>query len=147
MDWELVCRSSKRHRRMFHVVLTWVRAFRRSSVLLVSLLSVLALAAVFYAYVLYQWNAAQLAVKDHRLDEARACLKICLAVWPRSATVHLLAARAARLNGDFGVAEEHLDRCLLCDASLKEDVDLEYLLLRVQKGDVDFVGPRLLVYV
>jgi predicted Zn-dependent protease len=65
-----------------------------------------------WQYALYQWRAAELAVKEDRPAEAQDRLKFCLRVWPRSPDVHLLAARAARLAGDLSDAETHLNRCI-----------------------------------
>src|SRR5437016_8161754 len=65
----------------------------------------------WYAFALHQWHAAQEALQEDRLPEARSRLEYCLTVWPSSVPVHLLTARAARLSGDFKVAESHLNRC------------------------------------
>src|SRR5438445_13408846 len=65
-----------------------------------------------YFYALHQWHAAETEVREGRPAEARSHLNVCLFVWPRSARVHLLAARADRLSGDLEGAEAHLNRCL-----------------------------------
>ena len=75
--------------------------------------------------------------------EARDRLGVCLRIWPRSAAVHLAAARAARLTGDVEQAETHLNRCLKLGPAT-HSVQLEFLLLRVQAGEVDEVAPTLI---
>src|SRR5437016_13365908 len=95
----------------------WSRFTKRLRVRWKALLALLVLAAVAavgggYAYATHQWRAAQLALKQDRAADARKHLARCLLIWPRSAKVHLLAARAARLTGDMPNAERHLNRCL-----------------------------------
>ena len=53
-------------------------------------------AAGLYAYAVYQWRAAEVALSQEQPAEARARLGFCLAIWPRSPDVHL---RAGRLTG------------------------------------------------
>jgi tetratricopeptide (TPR) repeat protein len=98
-------------------------------------------------YALHQWHLAEAAVKEGRLADARGHLAVCLWVWPRSVSVHLLAARVARLRGDFGEAEGHLNQCLKLQNGATEDIQLEFLLMRVQGGDVDQVAGQLMLYV
>ncbi len=64
-----------------------------------------------------------------RLDFARSVL------W-RSPDALLLSARAARLVGDFPGAERHLNRTIEL-VGRTERIQLEFLLLRVQTGEVD----------
>src|SRR5262245_11362630 len=101
----------------------------------------------FYGYALYQWHAAQKAVTEGRIEEARRCLRLCLWLWPRDANVHFLAARAARLDRDFEEAQTHLHRCLELQRGATAAVQLEFLLLRVQTGEVDELGPPLIAAV
>jgi tetratricopeptide (TPR) repeat protein len=103
--------------------------------------------AGLYGYALLQWQAAQTAIKEDRLDEARSRLAFCLRVWPWSVPVHLRAARAARLGGDFVGAEALLNQCLKLQHGATEDVQLEFLLMRVQAGEVDEVASALQSYV
>ena len=100
-----------------------------------------------YAHALRQWQAAQQAMKDGRVEDARRCLELCLLVWPRSVPVHILAARAARSRGDFETAEAHLNRCLALDPEDTDEAQLEFLLMRVQRGEVDDVTPLLMTCV
>jgi tetratricopeptide (TPR) repeat protein len=100
-----------------------------------------------YVYALRQWHAVQAAVKDGRLAEARSGLRLCLFLWPRSLPVHLAAARVARMSGDFNGAEDHLNRCLKINNGATADVQLEFLLMRVQGGEADEVASALMEYV
>lgn len=121
---------------------------KRSRLLLpLALLLFVALSVGTYIYGLHQWGAAQKAVHEGRLEEAQGSLKVCLFLWPRSVPVHLLAARAARMRGDFKEAETHLNRCLKLNHGASEAIQLEFLLLRVQGGEVDKVVDDLMQYV
>jgi type IV pilus assembly protein PilF len=100
-----------------------------------------------YAYASHRWQAAEKEVKEGRLDEAQRDLDFCLLVWPRSVPVHLLAARVSRLRGDLKQAEAHLNRCLKLNHGASEEIQLEFLLLRVQTGEVDKVVDELFLYV
>jgi tetratricopeptide (TPR) repeat protein len=100
-----------------------------------------------YGYALYEWQVAQAAVKKERIADAQAALRPCLLVWPYSARVHLLAARAARIKGEFAEAESQLNQCRKLDPSSLADVQLEFLLMRVQTGEEDEVAPDVIAYV
>jgi tetratricopeptide (TPR) repeat protein len=121
---------------------SWRAARRRP---LVAAAVVLALAGAVgvgvWQYALYQWRAAQVALKEDRAAEARDRLAFCLRVWPRSPEVRILAARAARLTGEFPAAEAYLNRALEIDGrktdSVTAAVQLEFALMRVQTGEVD----------
>jgi tetratricopeptide (TPR) repeat protein len=120
-------------------------AWRRPRLTLVLALLVVAGSGVgLYAYARHQWQLALTALKLERIVEARSRLDFCLSVWPWSPEVHLLAARAARLTGDVEAAESHLNRCLRLENGATEGVQLEFLLLRVQRGEVDEVAPALI---
>jgi tetratricopeptide (TPR) repeat protein len=96
-----------------------------------------------WGYARHQWRAAQVALEQDRPQEARERLQFCLRVWPWSPEVHLRAARAARLSGELQEAEAHLNRCLRLQDGANEGVQLEFLLLRVQTGEVDELAERL----
>jgi tetratricopeptide (TPR) repeat protein len=104
-------------------------------------------AAGGYGYALYEWHAAQRAVKDDRLDDARRHLKVCLAVWPHSVPVHIVASRVDRFQGQFAEAEAHLNYCLKLSGGATEDIQLEFLLMRAQTGEEDQVAAALFSYV
>ncbi|MBX9583943.1 MAG: tetratricopeptide repeat protein, partial [Gemmataceae bacterium] len=55
-----------------------------------------------------------------------------------------LAARAARLSGDLPAAEAHLNRALEVAGGATHDIQVEFLLLRAQTGDLDRVAGPLL---
>jgi len=118
----------------------------RSAVAVLALL-LLAAGAGFYVYALRRGDSARVALKAGRVEEARRDLALRLRVWPRTAEVHLLAARAARLSGDFEGAEAHLQECLRLQNGATAETQLEFLLMRVQRGEVDQVAPQLLLYV
>ncbi|MBP3954824.1 tetratricopeptide repeat protein [Gemmata sp. G18] len=96
-----------------------------------------------WRYALGEWRAAQAALKNDRPQEAQEYLAFCLRVWPQSLEVHLFAARAARLTGDLNAAEARLNRCIELQGGATEGVQLEFLLLRVQAGEVDELAPVL----
>jgi predicted Zn-dependent protease len=119
----------------------------KAAALLLALLVVAATPIALNAYAFHAWNVAQTAVKEGRPADARGSLDFCLFVWPRSAAVHLLSARAARLRGDFAGAETHLKEVRKLQNGPTEAYQLEYLLMRVQTGEADVVAPDLLRYV
>ena len=61
--------------------------------------------------------------------------------------MHLLCARAARLKGDFGDAETLLNHCLELGTESREDIQIEFLLIRVQTGEADSVEQDLMAFV
>lgn len=75
---------------------------------------------------------------DHVADD----LAYALARWPDSADVHLIAARVCRLKGDPLGTDFHLTRANAIGGGATAATQLEYLLLRVQTGEVDeLAGP------
>jgi tetratricopeptide (TPR) repeat protein len=94
----------------------------------------------------YHLQAARKALARHELDEARAHLDRCLRARPDGAGVHLLAARTARRTGAFDDAERHLRECGRLGGD-PEAVELERILLRVQRGEVVSYGGYLLACV
>jgi tetratricopeptide (TPR) repeat protein len=89
----------------------------------------------------YHWRAAGEAVVRFEPDEAQRHLAFCLAAWPQSSEVHLVAARADRLAGDSEAAEAQLQECERLGWS--QAVVLERALLRAQNGDLDTVEAYL----
>jgi predicted Zn-dependent protease len=122
-----------------------VRAARRrpwlTLALAILLLTGTALAGNWYVW--HQWEEAQAALAEDRPGEARSRLAVCLLVWERDPEVQLLAARAARLTGDVRAAEAHLNRYRKLQGGATQEVQLEFLLLRVQTGEVEEVAPAL----
>jgi tetratricopeptide (TPR) repeat protein len=121
-----------------------VRRRPKTTILLLTFVLLTGTGVGLYVYCLRQWEAAQVAVKKGRLEEAQRHLDLCLRVWPRSVPVHLLAARVARFRGDFEGAEAHLNQCLKLQKGATEATQLEFLLMRVQTGEVDEVAPVLM---
>ncbi len=94
-------------------------------------------------YVLREWRSAQTAMAEDRPTEARDRLKHVIQLWPWDRDLHLLMARSYRLTGDIQSSERHLNRCLEL-AGPSEAVQLEFLLLRVQAGDIDELSGTLI---
>ena len=119
-----------------------------SAVAFTILVVAVAVVGCSYGYFRYQFISARTAVQEGRLQEARGRLDRALTVWPRSVDGHLLAARAARLSGDFEAAESHLNRCKqLQNNEASEATQIEFRLMRVQTGEMDEVANDLFVYV
>ncbi len=110
----------------------------------VVLLAMTTATVVGWAYARHQWQAAREALAADRPQDARARLTIPLFVWRWNPEVHVLAARSARMSGDLPAAEAHLKRSLQLAGGATEAVQLEFLLLRVQTGEVDAVAPALI---
>jgi tetratricopeptide (TPR) repeat protein len=120
---------------------------RRLTIPLSLALALAATAAGSYGYALHRWHRAEAALKAQGTGDARPDLEFCLAVWPRSAAVHRLAARDARIRGDLETAEAHLNRCRQLEHGASADTQLEFLLIRVQQGEADRLTPDLIEYV
>jgi len=103
-----------------------------------------AVAGAGWACARYQWQAARAALAADRPQEARAQLALPLALWRWDPEVQVLAARAARMSGDLPAAEAHLKRSLRLAGGATEAAQLEFLLLRVQTGEIDRVAGPLL---
>lgn len=119
----------------------------KTMALALALLALFGTGAGLYAYALQQWDAARTSVKEGRPAEALGGVDLGLLVWPRSVPVHLLAARRARMTGDFTGAEAQLQQCLRLQKGASEDVQVEFLLMRVQRGEVDDVADDLFQFV
>ncbi len=112
-----------------------------------ALLALVALAAVpsgAAVYVRREAAAARADIDENRPADARRRLDRCLRVWPWGADLHRLAGRAARADGDLPAAEAHLSRALQLAGGATESVQVEFLLLRAQGGELDTVAPVLL---
>jgi Tfp pilus assembly protein PilF len=124
-----------------------VRARPKTMSIVLIILVLMGTGTGFYAFALSQWEAAQGAVRESRFEDAKSHLAFCLAIWPRSVQVHILAARAARLKGEFSEAEAYLNQCLKLEHGATEPVQVEFLLMRVQRGEEDAVASELLLRV
>jgi tetratricopeptide (TPR) repeat protein len=126
---------------LFPVAKAWRRP-RAAAAVVLTLSAAAVLAGWLYAR--HEWRAAQIALAADQPQEARAHLAIPLKVWWWDPQVHLSAARAARLSGDLPAAETHLKQSLRLAHGATEEVQLEFLLLRVQTGEIDEVAAPLL---
>ncbi len=96
-----------------------------------------------WRYAVFQWHEAEVAVRDERVQDAQQKLNFCRKVWPYSHEVERLSARTARWSGDIKSAETHLNRSLELNGGATDDIQREFLLLRVQAGQVDELAPML----
>lgn len=120
------------------------RALRRPRVALVLVTGLLAASAGGAAlFVRAQRAAAEADLDANRPADARRKLARCLRVWPWGADLHRLAGRAARADGDLPAAEGHLSRALELTGGATGAIQLEFLLLRAQSGELDAVAPVL----
>ena len=94
----------------------------------------------------WQERLARDALAEEDLDSARRHLG--LAFWVRSGRVstNLLAAQIARAARAYADAEPYLVRCKEL-GGMTEPLQMEWLLLRCEKGDVDSLAPGLLAAV
>jgi tetratricopeptide (TPR) repeat protein len=91
----------------------------------------------------WQERSARQAMAEEHFEDASRHINQALRVRGRSVSTHLLAARIARLRAAYPEAEEHLDCCGHLDG-MSDPVQLEWLLLRCQRGEVDELAPGLL---
>lgn len=117
---------------------------RPRTMMLLALVVLVGSGTIFFGYARSQWHAAIHCLNEGRPAAARQHLRWCLKAWPYSPEVHRLAGRAARLDLDFDAAEKHLHRSLQLQGQATEAIQLEFLLLRAQTGQVDEVAGPLL---
>ncbi len=95
----------------------------------------------------YHQYASLSALQRYHSKDALQHLEACLKVWPwsQSSRLHLLAARAARREGDYETARQHLRQCQdqQGEGSLDDDSVLEWAMLRGMEGDLDTVEEPL----
>jgi Flp pilus assembly protein TadD len=91
----------------------------------------------------WQEHLAARALANDQRAEAKRHINLALQVRRSRMTTLVLAARISRLSGVYSEAEQYLLRCDPSDNG-KELVELEWLLLRCQQGDVDELGAHLL---
>lgn len=89
------------------------------------------------------YDRAARALRAYHLDEARTHVRRCLQVWRRSPAAHLLAARIERARGDYEQAEAYLNDYQRLKPRVDEDWQLEMVLLRAQRGELDEVEKGL----
>ncbi|MBI2806489.1 MAG: tetratricopeptide repeat protein [Planctomycetes bacterium] len=123
----------------------WLHFLRRPRWLVLTLALLIggALAGI-EGWARYQFNAGQAALGTYQHEAARAHLQQYLRLWPRSATAHLLFARASRRAGKFAEAEHHLDECRKwASPELGEEIAFEWALLHAAVGDLSAVEETL----
>ncbi len=97
-------------------------------------------------WALWQERSARQAMADEHLDDAQRLIDRALLLRDSFASTHLLAARIARLRGSYSDAERHLSQCEHWGGT-SDQLQLEWLLLRCQQGEVDELAPGLLAAV
>jgi Tfp pilus assembly protein PilF len=123
----------------------WAAVRRRpwSSAAVGLLLLALAVAGGAVAWSDYQFRAARRALRGGDAADALAHARLGLRVRPGSAEGHLLAARAERQGGNYAEAERELQECVRVQKGATEATQLEWLLLRAQRGEADDVAAGL----
>jgi predicted Zn-dependent protease len=88
------------------------------------------------AWAWYQLRAARAAMEKYHPEEARADLAKCSRVWNERASVHLLAARAARQDEDLEAAVAELRAAQRLAGGATDDTALEWALIQAASGNV-----------
>lgn len=96
----------------------------------------ISLAAV-YLWASYHLRAARTALERYHTSEAVPHLQIAMSIRPRHPETLLLAARAARRTGAFDEANRCLDRYQEVRGPEDEDLTIERVLVRVERGETD----------
>jgi tetratricopeptide (TPR) repeat protein len=94
----------------------------------------------------WQESSARRALAEEHFDEAQRHIDLALRLHGRRVSTNLLASRVARLRGAYADAERHLTRCEQV-GGMSEPLQVEWLLLRCQRGEVDELAPGLLAAV
>jgi tetratricopeptide (TPR) repeat protein len=89
---------------------------------------------------------ARTALAEEHFSQAQRHISWALLVRRPWESTNVLAARIARLRGAYSEAEQYLSRCGQ-GHEMSEPVQLEWLLLRCQRGEVDELAPNLLALV
>jgi Flp pilus assembly protein TadD len=95
-------------------------------------------------WALREFHEAEVALDEDHPPEAFRHISFCLKVWPWSDDAHFLAAQIARLSGAYPEAEAQLAECRKLEHGSTGRTQLEILLLRAQRGDVEKVEGGLL---
>jgi tetratricopeptide (TPR) repeat protein len=132
-----------RVRRPFQTLLRLSRRHPRTSLVTGLLLCVIGTAAGVHCWALHRFHAAEQALQTHHLEEAQQHLQFYLSIWPRSLDANLLAARTERLLGNYEQAESYLNRCKELQPIATGASQLEWLLLRAQRGELEDVEEGL----
>jgi tetratricopeptide (TPR) repeat protein len=126
-----------------------MRGRRRRWLLLAALLLALSAYPGWYGVCLLRFRrdraAAEKALAEYDFAAARDRLASCLRLWPSDPPTRLLAAQAARRDGDLAAAEEHLEAYrTLRDGGGGPERTLEWSLIEAERGRVKDVQGFLL---
>jgi len=91
----------------------------------------------------YEFAQAEKTTRDFQLERAQRHITPCLWIWPTSEKVKVLAARIARMSGRIDDANALLRDCRIQSAHTSGPVQLEMVLIRAQRGEIDTVAPLL----
>jgi tetratricopeptide (TPR) repeat protein len=94
----------------------------------------------------WQERSAARALAENHLNAAQRHIELALLVRRQRTSTLLLAARIRRLGGAYSESEQYLLRCGPVHG-MSDAVQLEWLLLRCQQGEVDELAPSLLALV
>jgi tetratricopeptide (TPR) repeat protein len=92
----------------------------------------------------YHLRAASEALRKEEYGKALEHVRTALWVWSSDVPTHLLAAKTARLNGDYIEADRQLKECKRLQGSSSAETQVEWLLLRAESNELDEVAPGLL---
>jgi len=90
-----------------------------------------------------QYVAAKQALRQDKIEKARAHLTNCLRIWRRSSEAHLLLARIERTSGHYREARQQLSECVRLQGGSSEASQLEKTLLYAQDGGLAEVEAEL----
>ncbi|MHB1423334.1 MAG: tetratricopeptide repeat protein [Gemmataceae bacterium] len=121
------------------------RRRRRQWLLALAITVVLLGVASPFLWAAYHAYAGEMALSRYHSAEARSHFDACLRIWPWSGSnyLHLLAARAARREGDFEEAYRLLHECPDTVREHSAEAALEMAMLRAARGDLDATAEPL----
>lgn len=124
---------------------TWAGLRRHwcSSAVLALLVVTAAGATVYQGWTSAQLQAARDQLAKEEFAAARASLETYLWLRPWDVSSYLLAGRLERLAGHWDRAEAYLNEVLRRQGGASEALQLEWLLLRSQRGEIDKLAPGL----
>jgi tetratricopeptide (TPR) repeat protein len=123
------------------------RLLRRRPIACVAVLLLVAAVVVpigAHLWALREFQQAEKLLDDDHPTDAYNHLSFCLTVWPWSVETHFLAARIARNTGNYSEADAQLAECRRLQHGSSAQTQLETLLLRAQRGDVEQVENGLM---
>jgi tetratricopeptide (TPR) repeat protein len=91
----------------------------------------------------YHLGEAEKAANEGRYDQGLSHVERCAALWTRSPRLCRVAARIQRRRGDFLEAQAWLERCKSLPDGVTDSTQLEWILLRAERDDVNEVADGL----